>query len=91
MQGVNRRKPVNRTVSNKAALCPLDQTNRQFHAPTPNALRLVGIEPSVGSVGGSYDNALAEPINGLYEAKNIHRRGPWRSFEAAEYATLETQ
>jgi len=41
-----------------------------------------GIEPSVGSVGDSYDNALAETIN-------VHRRGPWRSFEAVEFATLE--
>lgn len=48
-----------------------------------------GIEPSVGSVGDSYDNALAETINGLYKAEVIHKRGPWRSFEAVEYATLE--
>ena len=48
-----------------------------------------GIEPSVGSVGDSYDNALAETVNGLYKAEVIHRRGPWRSFEAVEYATLE--
>ena len=48
-----------------------------------------GIEPSVGSVGNSYDNALAETINGLYKAEVIHRRGPWRSFEAVEFATLE--
>jgi transposase InsO family protein len=48
-----------------------------------------GIEPSVGSIGDSYDNALAETINGLFKAEVIHRRGPWRSFEAVEYATLE--
>jgi transposase InsO family protein len=48
-----------------------------------------GIEPSVGSVGDSYDNALAETINGLYKTEVIHRRGPWRSFEAVEFATLE--
>jgi transposase InsO family protein len=48
-----------------------------------------GIEPSVGSVGDSYDNALAETINGLYKAEVIHRRGPWKSFEAVEFATLE--
>ena len=47
-----------------------------------------GIEPSVGSVGNSYD-ALAETINGLYKAEVIHRRGPWRNFEAVEFATLE--
>jgi transposase InsO family protein len=48
-----------------------------------------GLEPSVGSVGDSYDNALAETINGLYKAEVIHRRSPWRSMEAVEYATLE--
>ena len=47
-----------------------------------------GIEPSVGSVGDSYDNALAETINGFYKAELIHRCGPWRSFEAVEFATL---
>jgi putative transposase len=169
LQGVIRGKPVRTTVSDKTAPCPLDQVNRQFHAPAPNMLwvsdftyvatwagfvyvafvidlyarsivgwrvsrtahasfvldaleqalherrpayrgglvhhsdrgsqyvsikyteRLAdaGIEPSVGSVGDSYDNALAETINGLYKAEVIHRRGPWRSFEAVEYATLE--
>ena len=47
-----------------------------------------GIEPSVGSVGNSYDNALAETINGLYKAEVIHRRS-WKSREAVEMATLE--
>jgi len=49
----------------------------------------VGIESSVGSRGDSYDNALAETINGLYKAEVIHRRGPWRNRDAVEYATLE--
>ena len=169
LRGVIRGKPVRTTISDKAAPCPLDHVNRQFHAPRPNALwvsdftyvstwtgfvyvafvidayarRIVGwrtsrtahasfvldaleqalhdrqpahrgglvhhsdrgsqyvsikyterladagIEPSVGSVGDSYDNALAETINGLYKAEVIHRRGPWRSFEAVEFATLE--
>ena len=169
LQGVIRGKPVRTTISNKAAPCPLDHVNRQFHAPRPNALwvsdftyvatwrgfvyvafvidtyarRIVGwrasrtahtgfvldaleqalhdrrpvhrgglihhsdrgsqyvsikyterlaeagVEPSVGSVGDSYDNALAETINGLYKAEVIHRRGPWRNFEAVEFATLE--
>ena len=48
-----------------------------------------GAEPSVGSVGDSYDNALAETIIGLYKTEVIHRRGPWRHWEAVEYATLE--
>jgi len=169
LKGIIRGKPVRTTVSDKAAPCPLDHVNRQFHAPAPNMLwvsdftyvatwtgfvyvafvidtyarrivgwrvsrtahaafvldaleqalhdrrpvqggRLVhhsdrgsqyvsiryterlaeaGIEPSVGSVGDSYDNALAETINGLYKAEVIHRRGPWPSFEAVEFATLE--
>src|SRR5690554_3750920 len=182
LQGVIRGKPARTTISDKAAPCPLDHVNRQFHAPSPNTLwvsdwlglsrmprilrrlryvatwagfvyvafvidvyaryivgwrvsrnahtsfvldaleqalqdrrpahrvglihhsdrgsqyvsikyteRLAeaGIEPSVGSVGDSYDNALAETINGLYKAEVIHRRGPWRSFGAVEYATLE--
>jgi putative transposase len=48
-----------------------------------------GIEPSVGSKGDSYDNALAETINGLYKAELIHRRAPWKTPEAVELATLE--
>ena len=48
-----------------------------------------GIEPSVGSKGDSYDNALAETINGLYKAELIHRRGPWKTVESLELATLE--
>lgn len=169
LKGAIRGKTVRTTFSDKAAPCPLDHVNRQFHAPRPNVLwvsdftyvstwagfvyvafvidtyarRIVGwrasrtahtgfvldaleqalhdrrplhrgglvhhsdrgsqyvsiryserlaeagIEPSVGSVGDSYDNALAETINGLYKAEVIHRRGPWRSFEAVEFATLE--
>ena len=169
LEGVIRGKPIRTTVSDKAAPCPLDHVNRQFHAPGPNMLWLsdftyvstwagfvyvafvidayarrivgwrvsrtahasfvldaleqalhdrrpvhrgglvhhsdrgsqyvsiryterlaeAGVEPSVGSVGDSYDNALAETINGLYKAEVIHRRGPWRSFEAVEFATLE--
>jgi putative transposase len=48
-----------------------------------------GIEPSVGSRGDSYDNALAETINGLYKAELIHRRAPWKTRESVELATLE--
>ncbi len=169
LQGVVRGKTIRTTISDPAAVCPLDRVNRQFKAPRPNALwvsdftyvatwggfvyvafvidayarRIVGwrvsrtahtafvldaleqalhdrrplqgrglvhhsdrgsqylalryterlaeagVELSVGSVGDSYDNALAETINGLYKAEVIHRRGPWRSFEAVEFATLE--
>jgi transposase InsO family protein len=47
-----------------------------------------GIEPSVGSRGDSYDNALAETINGLYKTELIHKRGPWKNRESVELATL---
>lgn len=169
LQGVIRGKRVRTTVRDKAAPCPLDRVNRQFHAPAPNRLwvsdftyaatwqgfvyvafiidtyarRIVGwrvsrtahagfvldaleqalherrpvsggglihhsdrgvqyvsikyterlaeagLVPSVGSVGDSYDNALSETINGLYKAEVIHQRGPWRSLETVEFATLE--
>ena len=48
-----------------------------------------GIETSVGSVGDSYDNALAETIIGLFKTEVIHPRGPWRNLEHVEFATLE--
>ena len=56
---------------------------------TPSVLAEAGAQPSVGSVGDSYDNALAETIIGLFKTEIIHRRGPWRNLEAVEYATLE--
>ena len=52
-------------------------------------LQDAGIEPSVGSVGDSYDNAMAETINGLYKTELIYRQGPWRGLDDVEYATLE--
>ncbi len=48
-----------------------------------------GIESSVGTVGDSYDNALAESVNGLFKTEVIRRCGPWRSLEEVEFATLE--
>jgi transposase InsO family protein len=48
-----------------------------------------GIEPSVGSVGDSYDNAMAESINGLFKAEVIHRLGPWKGLDDVEFATLD--
>lgn len=47
-----------------------------------------GIEPSVGSRGDSYDNALAESIIGLYKTEVIRHAGPWRGLEEVEFATL---
>jgi transposase InsO family protein len=52
-------------------------------------LAAAGIEPSVGSVGDSYDNALAETVIGLFKTEVIRRRGPWRNVDAVEFATLD--
>ncbi len=52
-------------------------------------LNHAGLVPSVGSVGDSYDNALAETINGLYKSEVIYHQGPWPTFAAVEHATLE--
>jgi putative transposase len=52
-------------------------------------LAQAGIEPSVGSTGDSYDNALAETVIGLFKTEEIHRRGPWKGLEDVEFATLE--
>jgi transposase InsO family protein len=48
-----------------------------------------GLEPSVGTVGCSYDNALAETMIGLFKAEVIHRMGPWKSADAVEWETLK--
>lgn len=48
-----------------------------------------GVEPSVGSKGDSYDNALVESIIGLYKIKVARKRGAWKSIDSMEYATLE--
>ncbi len=47
------------------------------------------IEPSVVCIGASYDNALGETVIGLFKTEVIHRRGPWRTLDAVEFATLE--
>jgi putative transposase len=49
----------------------------------------IGAQPSVGSTGDSYDNAMAETIIGLFKTEVIYPRGPWRTFDDVEYATLE--
>jgi transposase InsO family protein len=53
------------------------------------AVAKLGARVSAGSVGGSYDNALAETISGLYKAELINRRGPWRSVAQVELATAD--
>ena len=70
-------------------ICHSDRGSQYVSIRYTERLAEAGIEPSVGSKGDSYDNALAETINGLYKAELIHRRGPWRTREAVEIATLE--
>ena len=84
-QAIFDRKPVHRG----GLIHHSDRGSQYVSIKYTERLAEAGIEPSVGSVGDSYDNALAETINGLYKAEVIHRRGPWRSFEAVEFATLE--
>ena len=84
-QALHDRRPVHRG----GLVHHSDRGSQYVSIKCTERLAEAGIEPSVGSVGDSYDNALAETINGLYKAEVIHRRGPWRSFEAVEYATLE--
>ena len=70
-------------------VCHSDRGSQYVSIRYTERLAEAGIEPSVGSKGDSYDNALAETINGLYKAEVIHRRGPWKTREAVEIATLE--
>jgi putative transposase len=70
-------------------VCHSDRGSQYVSIRDTERLAEAGIEPSVGSVGDAYDNALAETIIGLCKTEEIHRRGPWRSFEAVEFATLE--
>lgn len=70
-------------------VCHSDRGSQYVSIRYTERLAEAGIEPSVGSAGDSYDNALAETIIGLFKTEVIHRRGPWRSFEAVEFATLD--
>ena len=70
-------------------ICHSDRGAQYLAIRYTERLDEAGIEPSVGSVGDSYDNALAETVIGLFKTEVIHRRGPWRDFEAVEFATLE--
>jgi putative transposase len=76
-----------RPVSGAGLVHHSDRGSQYVSIKYTERLAVAGIEPSVGSVGDSYDNALAETINGLYKAELIHRRS-WHSFEEVEFATL---
>jgi len=84
-QAIHDRRPVHRG----GLIHHSDRGSQYVSIRYTERLAEAGIEPSVGSVGDSYDNALAESINALYKAEVIHRRGPWRTIEAVEFATLE--
>lgn len=84
-QAIHERRPAHRG----GLVHHIDRGSQYLSIRYTERVAEAGIEPSVGSVGDSYDNSLAETINGLYKAEVIHRRGPWRSFEAVEFATLE--
>ena len=84
-QALHDRRPVHRG----GLVHHSDRGSQYVSIKYTECLAEAGVEPSVGSVGDSYDNALAETINGLFKAEVIHRRGPWRNFEAVEFATLE--
>lgn len=72
-----------------ALICHSDRGSQYVSIRYTERLAEAGIEPSVGSKGDSYDNAMAETINGLYKAELIHRQAPWKTKEAVELATLE--
>ena len=84
-QAIHDRRPVHRG----GLVHHSDRGSQYVSIRYTERLAEAAIEPSVGSVGDSYDNALAESINGLYKAEVIHRRGPWRNIESVEFATLE--
>ena len=77
------------TPSNKAVLRRPLEPGQYLSIRYTNRLAEAGISPSVGSVGDSYDNALAESVIGLYKTELIRQRGPWKDRDQVEYATLE--
>jgi len=84
-QALHERRPF----AGSGLVCHSDRGSQYVSIRYTERLAEAGIEPSVGSVGDSYDNALAETVIGLFKTEVIHRCGPWRSFEAVEFATLE--
>ena len=78
-----------RPASGSGLIHHSDRGSQYLSIKYTERLAEAGLEPSVVSVGDSYDDALAETINGLYKAEVIHRHSSWKSCEAVEYATLE--
>ena len=69
--------------------CWVDEALQYLSIRYTERLAEAGIEPSVGSTGDSYDNALAESVIGLFKTEVIRRRGPWKGLEDVEFATLQ--
>ncbi len=80
---------VRQSERDGSLVCRSDRGSQYVSIRYTQRLAEAGIEPSVGSKGDSYDNALAETINGLYKPEPIHRRAPWKTRESVELATLE--
>ena len=79
-----------RNIKNNDSLIHLSDRGSQYVSIAyTDRLKAAGINPSVGSFGDSYDNALAETINGLYKTELLYNLGPWRSIEQLELATLK--
>ncbi|MFT8699404.1 MAG: IS3 family transposase [Acetobacter orientalis] len=84
-QAIWQRKPA----GNKALIHHSDRGSQYLSIRYTERLALADIDASVGTVGDSYDNALAETINGLYKAEVIHHLGPWKSMPQVEWETLK--
>lgn len=78
------------TQAEQGLICHNDHGSQYLSIRYTERLAEAGIDASVGSVGDSYDNALAETIIGLFKTEVIYARGPpWRTLDAVEYAALE--
>ena len=84
-QAIHQRRPA----KSAGLIAHSDRGSQYLAIRYTERLAEAGIEPSVGSVGDSYDNALAETVIGLFKTEMIRRRGPWQGLEAVEFATLE--
>ena len=84
-QAIHQRRPA----KSAGLIAHSDRGSQHLAIRYTERLAEAGIEPSVGSVGDSFDNALAETVIGLFKTEVIRRRGPWRGLEAVEFATLE--
>lgn len=82
-QALYERRPVDDLIHHS------DRGSQYLSIRYSERLAEAGIEPSVGSVGDSYDNALAETVIGLFKAEVIHRLGPWKTADAVEWETLK--